>query len=117
MEFTEIIRLSEELVESFKDDPRFKALRALERELDVDSGVVALSETMRRCALEYEAAPEGGPDKTIAQKRLHETKLALDRHPLVRRYYEAYRPVRELYDLIQNEIFAPFNQHVCGGDR
>jgi cell fate (sporulation/competence/biofilm development) regulator YlbF (YheA/YmcA/DUF963 family) len=117
MEFIDVIRLAERLRESLISDPRYQALITLEQELAADTEVVFLADAMRRCAVDYENATDDDTRRTAAQKRLHQAKLALDRHPSVRRYYEVYKPVRELYDMIQKEVFAPFNLHVCGGER
>ncbi len=117
MEFIEVIRLAEQLNESIKADPRYQTLLALERDMDSNDEVAALADAMRQSAIDWESIPEGGLRRDEAQKRLHQAKLALDCHPLVRRYYEAYGAVRVLYDTIQKEIFTPFNLHVCGGER
>jgi cell fate (sporulation/competence/biofilm development) regulator YlbF (YheA/YmcA/DUF963 family) len=72
---------------------------------------------MRQSAIDWESIPEDDLHRVEAQKRLHQAKLALDCHPAVRRYYEAYGALRALYDTIQKDIFTPFNLHVCGGER
>ena len=46
-------------------------------------------------------------------KELHEAKLALDNHPLVKEYLSCYKEVRELYSELNNILFANFNSNLC----
>ena len=44
-----------------------------------------------------------------ARKELHEKKLALDTHPLVREYLDAYKEVRDLYIQMNALLFDGLN--------
>ena len=48
-----------------------------------------------------------------ALKELHEAKLNLDNHPLVREYLNAYAEVRELYGEINEILFSNFASNLC----
>ena len=114
MEIGEVLQIAYELAEQLQHDPRIIALRNFELRLNQDIEVKHLSQTMHECALIYEASREDEIRLQVAQQQLHQAKLALDSHPLVREYYKIYRPVRELYVSIQDRLFTPFNLHICG---
>ena len=108
------MQLAYDLAEELKRDPRITALQSFELKLNQDNEVKRLSQTMHDCALLYEASRDDKSKLQEAQRKLHEAKLALDSHPLVKEYYRIYRPVRELYESIQDQLFTPFNLHICG---
>jgi cell fate (sporulation/competence/biofilm development) regulator YlbF (YheA/YmcA/DUF963 family) len=116
MEISELLSLTYQLKQLLEDDARVRRLAQVEHELDQDIEVLKLSATMHRYAEAYSASLDNESLRSITQRQLHKAKYELESHPLVRRYYELYQPVRELFDLIQAELFAPFNLHVCGED-
>jgi cell fate (sporulation/competence/biofilm development) regulator YlbF (YheA/YmcA/DUF963 family) len=48
------------------------------------------------------------------QKQLHQLKLQIDSHPLIREYLRAYGNVRRLYQSLQLQIFQPFHTPIKG---
>jgi len=116
MEISELLSSTFQLKQLLDDDKRMQRLSIIECELNQDLHVLKLSQVMQQRADAYAASMESESLSKAAQQQLHLAKRELESHPLVRRYYEAYRPVRELFDLIQTELFAPFNLHICGED-
>jgi len=116
MEISEVLSLTYQLKQLLETDARVQSLAQIEYELDQDMEVLKLSATMHRYADAYAASFDTESLRSLAQQQLHKAKYELESHPLVRRYYELYRPVRELFDLIQTELFSPFNLHICGED-
>ena len=101
----------------------------LKKEIDSSSEVIELErlnkllneneEAMRLCykkdlcVTKYEDAirifGQNSEEASNAQKALHQAKLDLDNHELVKQYNEQYKKVRKMYDKINEEIFNPFN--------
>ena len=117
MEISTLLQYTYELSQLLACDKRLQTLKSIEHELDNNLEVIALSQKMHNQADVYGASIDVKALNTEAQRKLHQAKFELESHPLVRRYYEAYKAVRELYDVIQSELFSPFNIHVCGVNR
>mgnify|MGYP001769965431 CR=1 FL=1 len=113
MEKEHLLALTYQLRDLINNDETFLILRNLEHDLDLNEEIIELS-TKMHVALEAFEKCDSDQEKIILQQRLHEAKLALDMHPLVREYYKAYQPVRLMYQEIQTSLFTPFNLHFCG---
>ena len=113
METNDLQALAYELADIVRYHPLVVALATLEQELDNDETVKKLSASMHQALEDFERSQADGSETEAAQKRLHVAKRNLDEHPLVRRYYAAFGPVRVLYERMQAELFTPFNLHLC----
>ena len=112
----DIYSLAYELKDVLNDDPRIKALEELEKKMNNDEEVIALAyQKDLACSLYSDALnhfKEDSPEVKKAQKELHEKKLALDNHPLVREYLNLYKSVRELYSEINEVLFSDLGLHL-----
>jgi len=113
MEKEQLLSLTYHLKDIISNDESLLILKKLEIAIETNEAVKELSNKMHVALSEYELC-EVEQEKTLLQQRLHEAKLALDIHPLVREYYSAYQPVRLMYQEIQTSLFTPFNLHFCG---
>ena len=108
---------AEKLKESLTNDPRVIRLNELEKKMNNDEEVMALAYRKDVAATNYSDVlnhfSEESEEAKEALKKLHEAKLALDSHPLVREYLSAYKEVRELYEEINEILFANFNSNLC----
>ena len=90
-----------------------KELERLNALLNENEEVMKLAYRKDAASTKYEDAirffGENSSEAKAAQKVLHQAKLALDENELVRKYNEAYKKVRKIYDKINEEIFNPFN--------
>lgn len=97
-----------------KNDPNFKALEKLDKELNSNEEVMRLSYQKEMAIVAYEDALNhyGKNSKELqkAQQNLAECKLKLDNHPLVKRYYLALSKVREMDRKINHELFDDFQK-------
>ncbi len=105
------------LKELLKKDERVIRLNELEKKMDNDNEVISLAYKKDMAAVKYSDAlnhfSEESDEVKSALKELHETKLNLDKHPLVQEYLKAYKEVRELYEEINKILFANFNSDLC----
>ena len=105
------------LKELLDNDPRVIRLNELEVKMDNDEEVMALAYKKDTAAVAYsDALNHFGENSDITQKalkELHQAKLDLDNHPLVREYLASYREVRELYDQINEILFGNFSANLC----
>lgn len=109
-----------ELKEAIAADPRVKALEELEKKLSQDEEVLSLSkakdEAERECNEVLRVFAAESVKAKEAQKSLFAAKLALDEHPLVKRYNAAFVAVKDLYLLMDDILFSSFRHpHSCGG--
>ena len=108
---------AEQLKESLSNDPRVIHLLELEKEMNENEEVMALAYKKDMAAVKYSDTlnhfSEDSEEAKKALQELHEAKLALDSHPLVRKYLESYKEVRELYDDINNILFSNFSVNLC----
>lgn len=106
----EILKSAYELKESLANDSRIITLNKLEKELENNEEVVLLSKKKDQCLASYEELskiyPNENKEVSKALKELHEAKLVLDNHPLVREYLKAYKEVRELYQQMNEILFS-----------
>lgn len=100
------------LKEAINNDPRVLKLNELNKKLDNDDEVMKLAYKKDMASVSYEDAlkhfGKDSKEASDAQKRLYEAKLNLDNNELVKEYNHAYKEVRELYNLINKELFSKF---------
>ncbi|MCI2055478.1 MAG: YlbF family regulator [Bacilli bacterium] len=110
----ELVSSIEELSLAMKNDVRVLELEKREKEALDDEEVMAL--VKRKDAMESNYSlilsykKEDSEEAKKAQKELYEAKLALDEHPLVKRYNESFSLVRDLYMNIDDIIFSPYRR-------
>lgn len=102
----------EELKKLLDNDQRILILNKLDEELSNNEEVMRLSYKKDMASIEFDDAlkhfSESSNEVKQAQKKLYNAKLELDSHPLVRKYNKAYIDVKDLYSLINKEIFGDF---------
>lgn len=105
------------LKERINQDPRVLKLNKLEKELENNEEVMALAYQKDVLAASYSDTlnhySKDSKEAEIALKKLHEAKLKLDNHPLVKEYLKAYQEVRELYGEINGILFSNFSANLC----
>lgn len=102
----DIYTLAYELKELLESDPRIKDLNEKEEVMKNSNEVKALVDKKEQAVSLYSVSSEQG------QKVLHQSKLELDSHPLVRAYLDAYSKVRDLYFEINDILFSGLNTHL-----
>lgn len=106
------------LADAIEKDPRVLALKKAEKTMEEDDEVGRLAYAFDRAQTNYndflKIYSETSLEVQKGQKDLYLKKKALDEHPLVRDYLGCYQEVRKMYDVLQNSLFAPFNEHQCG---
>lgn len=108
---------AENLKELLSKDPRIIKLNELEKKMNEDEEVMSLAYKKDMASVNYsDILNHFSKDSKEAQKalkELHEAKLNLDNHPLVKEYMKAYIEVRELYEEINKILFANFASNLC----
>ena len=106
-----------QLKDDINSDPRVVLLEQLEKEMNENEEVMRLSYAKDMAAVNYSDTlnhfSEDSKEAKEAMNKLHEAKLALDNHPLVRKYLSAYKEVRELYENINKILFSDFSTNLC----
>ena len=109
----DIYQIAYELKDSLLQDERVKRLNISEEIMNNDNEVIALAYQKDLAVSFYSDAlnhfAENAKEVIEARKELHEKKLALDTHPLVREYLDAYKDVRDLYIQINSLLFDGLN--------
>ena len=109
----DIYETAYELKDLLSQDERIKRLNELEQKMDNDNEVIVLAYQKDLAVSNYSDAlnhfSEDSEEVKKAQKELHEKKLALDTHPLVRQYLDAYKEVRDLYIQMNALLFDGLN--------
>ena len=109
----DIYETAYELKDLLSSDERIKRLNELETKMNNDNEVIALAYQKDVAVSNYSDAlnhfGEDSPEVKNAQKELYEKKLALDTHPLVREYLDAYKEVRDLYIQMNGLLFDGLN--------
>ena len=109
----DIYQIAYELKDSLSQDERVKRLNVLEGKMNNNDEVIALAYQKDLAASAYSDAlnhfSDDAKEVIEARKELHEKKLALDTHPLVREYLDAYKEVRDLYIQINGLLFDGLN--------
>ena len=108
--YNEVILLKE-LISNSKEA---KELLEIDKELNDDLSFKILSSKVNELKEEYERFSKilKEDDLTLINKRkeYHLKKKELDNHPLTIKYMEAYKKVKEIYNLVNEEIFDLFNK-------
>ena len=109
----DIYNLAYELRDLLENDERIKRLNELETKMNNDQEVITLAYQKDVAASNYSNTlnhyAEDSTEVKNAQKELYNKKLALDTHPLVREYLDAYREVRDLYIEMNALLFDGLN--------
>ena len=104
------------LKELLSHDERIILLDTLEKKLNENEEVMALAYQKDVAATNYSDAlnhfSESSEEVKKAQVALFEKKKALDNHPLVREYLDAYSKVRDLYFAINDILFSNLSIHM-----
>ena len=112
---------AESLKELLEKDPRIIKLNELEKKMNEDEEVMSLAYKKDMASVNYSDVlnhfSEDSEAAKKALKELHEAKLKLDNHPLVKEYLSAYVEVRELYEQINEILFANFSSNLCPKDK
>ena len=117
----DIYELANELKELIDSDERIILLNKLEKEMNNNEEVMALSYRKDVAASIYsDALKHEKEESPICKKAQHELFIAkeqLDNHPLVRDYLSAYSKVRDLYFYLNDIIFGGLSLHVKEGHK
>ena len=109
----DIYNLAYELRDLLGEDERLKRLNVLEEKMNNDQEVIALAYQKDMAVAKYSDAlnhfAEDSEEVKKAQKDLADKKYALDMHPLVREYLDAYKEVRDLYIEMNALLFDGLN--------
>ena len=112
----DIYNLAYELKELLANDERIKTLNSLEEKMNNDNQVIALAYQKDLAATNYSDAlnhfSENSEEVKKAQATLFEKKKALDNHPLVREYLNAYSKVRDLYFEMNDILLSHLSIHL-----
>lgn len=116
-----LLDLLARLKKNIENDPRVLLLNELDRKINNDEEVMKLAYQKDMALLSYEDSlkhfGEESKETKAAQKRLYEAKLSLDNNELVKQYNLAYKQVRIMYEIINEELFNDFkNKHRCLDD-
>lgn len=108
---------AEKLKELLNQDERVIRLNELEKKMNENEEVMALAYQKDVAATNYSDIlnhfSDDSKEAKEALKKLHEAKLKLDSHPLVREYLSSYKEVRELYEEINSILFSNYNSNLC----
>ena len=111
-----IYLLAGELKDLLDNDERIIRLNKLENELNNNEEVMALSYQKDLAVSSYSDALNHFPKDSEMMKKyqheLHLKKEALDNHPLVKKYLQAYSDVRDLYFQINEILFKDLSFHL-----
>ena len=114
----DIYSLSYELKELLANDERIILLDKLEKEMNQNEEVMALAYQKDVAVSNYNDAlnhfTSDSEEVKNAQHELHIKKQALDNHPLVRQYLNAYSQVRDLYFELNDILFSNLNSNLKG---
>ena len=114
----DIYSLSYELKEMLANDERVILLDKLEKEMNENEEVMALAYQKDVAVTNYNDAlnhfSSDSEEVKKAQHELHLKKEALDNHPLVRQYLNAYSQVRDLYFELNDILFSNLNTNLKG---
>ena len=109
----DIYETAYELKDLLSQDERIKRLNELEQKMNSDNEVIALAYQKDVAVSNYSDIlnhfSEDSEEVKKAQRELYEKKLALDTHPLVRQYLDAYKEVRDLYIQMNALLFDGLN--------
>lgn len=105
-----------ELKKAMESDPRFILLKEKEEKALKDEEVVSLITKKEAILMEYSSIlsykKKDDPEVISIEKKLHQAKLQLDLHPLVKEYNEQYKIVKNIIMEINDIIFSPFQKKI-----
>ena len=111
----DIYTIAYELKDLFASDSRINDLNEKEKLMKENEEVLALVKKKDLAVMQYEKSLKiSTKDNKEEQKALHQSKLELDNHPVVRAYLDAYVKVRDLYFAINDILFAGLKMHMKG---
>ena len=112
-----ILNLVVKLKIEMDNDPRFLRLKEIEKKMDNDESVMRLAYQKDIKNDQYndmlKLYDENHPNSIKARKELAEAKEALDSHPVVKEYLEAYAEVRMLLYKVNEILFKDFKGERC----
>lgn len=107
-----VLQAINELKQAIINDPRIKRLNELDKKMYEDEEVIKAVKKKNDLENRYSSIlsyKEANSDEAIAiQKALYQAKLELDSLPLVKEYNEAFVPIKDIYLMMDDLIFAPF---------
>ena len=113
----DIYSQAEQLKRLLENDSRILRLNELEKKMNENEEVMALAYQKDMAAVEYSDTlnhfAENSEEAQKSLQKLHKCKLNLDNHPLVKEYLDVYKQVRELYQEINEIVFANFLTSLC----
>ena len=116
-----IYSLTIKLKESLKNHPSIILLNEIEKEMENNEEVMKLSFLKDQANDKYNDMvkyfSENSNEASSALKELHQAKLNLDNHPLVKKYLKSYQEVRELYQEINALLFDITKEDNCPKER
>ena len=109
----DIYTIAYELKELLANDERIIHLNQAEEKMNNNDEVISLAYQKDMACVSYSDAlnhfSENDQASKDAQKELHQKKLNLDNHPVVREYLDAYKEVRDLYFALNDILFSGLN--------
>ena len=109
----DIYTIAYELKELLTNDERIIRLNKIEDKMNNDQEVISLAYQKDMACVSYsDTLNHFANDDQMSQKvqkELHQKKLSLDNHPLVREYIDSYKQVRDLYFEINDILFGDLN--------
>ena len=109
----ELLIMLENLKSLLLNDERIMKLNELDELISNDEEVMKLSYRKDMASVDYSDCLKHfnseSNEVSVAQEKLYKAKLALDSHPLVNQYNEAFLKVKNLYRFINKEIFGDFS--------
>ena len=111
----DIYTLAYELKELLNNDMRIKDLNEKEEKMKSNEEVLFLVNKKEQAISLYENSLKHSSEPSKEeQKLLHQSKLELDSHPLVRAYLDAYSKARDLYFELNDILFSGLSLHLKG---
>ena len=109
----DIYTIAYELKELLGNDERIIHLNQAEEKMNNNDEVISLAYQKDMACVSYSDTlnhfSENDQASKDAQKELHQKKLNLDNHPVVREYLGAYKEVRDLYFALNDILFSGLN--------
>ena len=108
-----ISELTSELKNKIENSEIMQSLLIYEKEMENNEEVMALSYRYSCAQVDYSDLlkyyKEDSDEVRNAQKKLYESKLKLETHPVVKKYLDKYQELKDLYREIENELFERFD--------
>ncbi|MCQ2088143.1 MAG: YlbF family regulator [Bacilli bacterium] len=115
----DLLDLVYQLKESLSKDPRIVELDKLEDEMNNNLEVIRLASKKEAATDDYNFAlshfSEDSKEVKDAQAKLSLAQKELNTHPVVVKYMNQYKVVRDYYNEINSILFSIINKDKCGG--